>query len=233
MARKKLETLGLSHEDIDAIAASPEGGSEAKSAYLTIRAPRNGVIIAKAAVLGNSVNVGDTLFTIGDMSKVWFAGDLFPEDLPKVRKGQDVVIQVAGAGKPIYGKVSFISPLVDPTTRSIKIRALMDNPNGVLKADMYVQGKVTLSKKKALLVPTPAVVRTPTGDVVYRQKSPTSIEAQGSVDFQRVPVTVGNEQEGLMAIESGLSDGDPVVADGAWLLDRALSTAESAKGSGK
>lgn len=238
LARKKLEILGLSHSDIDAIASSSsDRGQDSdsdptskSSPFLNLRAPRSGFIIAKGAVLGNSVNIGDTLFTIGDMDKVWFTGDLYPEDLPKIHKNQEVVITVTGIDKQIYGKVSFISPMVDPTTRSIKIRALMDNPNGALKADMYVQGSVTLSQRKALLVPTPAIVRTPEGDVVFKRVNKSSVETDlNSIDFKKVPVQLSNEQNGMTAILKGLEDGDDVVTDGAWLLDNALVSSEDSK----
>lgn len=220
LSRKKLETMGLRGEDVDALTDS---GS--KDAFLTIRAPSSGFIVAKGAVLGNLVNVGDTLFTIGDLSKMWFAGDIYPEDLPKVKKGQDVVINVEGLNKPVYGKVSFISPIVDPNTRSIKIRALMDNPNGYLRADMYVQGNVTISKNRALLVPTHALVRGPDGYFAFKRVSGKTIESNiESVEFKKVMVQHGPEQQGMSAIVAGLQEGDEVVSDGAWLLDAALNT---------
>jgi Cu(I)/Ag(I) efflux system membrane fusion protein len=227
MSRKKLANMGLSSEDIDAIAAT--GVNETAKPLLNIRAPRSGVLIQKSAALGNLVNVGDTLFIIGDLSKVWFSGDIYPEDLPKIRKNQDVFINAVGVDKPLYGKVSFISPLVDPNTRSIKIRALMDNPKLALKSDEYVQGNVVIENKTALVVPTSGIVRTADGNVVFKRISVGTVEnSMASIDFKRVAVTVGKEQGGLSAIENGLSDGDEIVTDGAWLLDAALN---SVKGS--
>lgn len=221
LSRKKLQTMGLSAGDIEGLA----GAADSQQALLPIRAPRTGVIIAKAAVLGNLVNVGDTLFTIGDLSKVWFSGDIYPEDLNKVKKGQAVVINVEGLNKPVFGTVSFISPLVDPSTRSIKIRALMDNPNGYLRADMYVQGNVTINNAKALLVPTVALVRGAEGYYSFKRKSAPSVEsAQGSVEYSKVAVTPGVEQQGMTAIIAGLQEGDQVVTDGAWLLEAALNS---------
>jgi RND family efflux transporter MFP subunit len=244
LARKKLETLGLTRQDIDGIAKAANSSSgdldsdksnSRNSPLLNLRATRDGFIIAKGAILGNLVNVGDTLFTIGDMDKVWFTGDLYPEDLPKVRKGQEVNIAVTGADKPLKGEVSFISPMVDPVSRSIKIRALIDNPHAELKADMYVQGSVTLSTRKALLVPAPAVVRTPEGNVVFMQVTKTSPEDTNlnSIDFKRIPVELGEEREGMVAVVKGLEEGDAVVNDGAWLLDSALNTMDQSKDGAK
>jgi Cu(I)/Ag(I) efflux system membrane fusion protein len=220
LSRKKLENMGLSAEDIDGLTES-----DSKQPLLPIRAPRSGVIIAKAAVLGNLANVGDTLFTIGDLSKVWFSGDIYPEDLPKVKKGQDVVINVEGLNMPVYGRVSFISPLVDPSTRSIKIRALMENPKGYLRADMYVQGNVTISNHKELLVPTVALVRGPDGFFAFKRKSPPTIESgEGSAQLSKVVVRPGAERAGLSVVLAGLQEGEEVVTEGAWLLNSALNT---------
>lgn len=225
MSRKRLETMGLTADDISSL-----GEVSVKESLLTIHSPRNGVIMAKSATLGNLVNVGDTLFTIGDLSHVWFTGDLYPEDLPKIKKGQKVIINVEGLNKPVYGKVSFISPLVDPVTRSIKIRALMDNPNGYLRQDMYVQGSVTLNERKALLIPATAVVRSPDGDVVYKRLDPQTVENNpASLQFKKIAVKVGPIQGGMTAVSEGVQEGDEVVSQGALLLDGVLNQTEDSK----
>jgi Cu(I)/Ag(I) efflux system membrane fusion protein len=226
MAKKKLETMGLGLQDIRALETT-HAASDGPGSLLTIRAPRSGVIITKSAVLGNLVNAGDTLFIIGDMSKVWFLGDLYPEDLQKVRKNQEVLVNVAGEEKPIRGQVSFISPLVDPTTRSIKIRALMDNPKEILKSDMYVQGSVILNQDRALLIPSVSIFRTGEINSVFKRISPASIEKElKNIDFKKVEVKAGPERQGMTAITQGLKEGDEVVSDGAWLLDAALNTSQ-------
>ena len=230
MSRKKLLTMGLSKNDVDQLAETGANDDSGKGSFLLIRAPRSGVIIAKTAVLGNLVNVGETLFTIGDLSKVWFSGDLYPEDLSKVKKGQDVMINVTGSNKALSGKVSFISPIVDPTTRSIKIRALMDNPNGALRGDMYVQGGIILSKNRALLVPTKSIIRTAEGDVIFKRSTAPSIEKKlESVEFKKTAVHVGSEHQGLTAITEGIQNGDEVVSEGGWLLDAAFNSSDKSK----
>ena len=82
MAKKRLQTMGLSPADIEALASSGED-DPGKPPSLIVRAPRSGAIATKNATVGNLANMGDTLFTIADLSKVWFLGDLYPEDLPK------------------------------------------------------------------------------------------------------------------------------------------------------
>ncbi|PWU19427.1 MAG: hypothetical protein C5B49_05795 [Bdellovibrio sp.] len=235
MARKKLETMGLNSEDIGNLAGA--SADDSKKFLLNVRAPRSGVLIQKSAVLGNLQNLGDTLFIIGDLSKVWFSGDLYPEDLPKVYVGQKVFINAVGVNVPLYGKVSFISPLVDPNTRSIKIRASMENPNKALKMDEYVQGNVVLAEKTTLVVPTDAIVRTPEGPVMFKRvahlpktlvdpSDAKKLEIDESMDFQLVTVSVGKEQSGMSSILTGLQAGDEVVSEGSWLLNSALNSAK-------
>ncbi len=234
LARKKLLTMGLSSSDIEDMVKHGAVEDE-KASLLGVRAPRSGVLIQKSAALGNLVNVGDTLFIIGDLDKVWFAGDIYPEDLPKIHKDQEVFINAVGVNKPLYGKVSFISPLVDPNTRSIKIRALMNNPNHALKADEYVQGNVILEDKTALVVPTVSIVQTPTGPVVFKKiNSATSEMTVSSIDFKKIAVKIGSEQGGHTAIIGGeLNKEDVVVSDGSWLLDASLNSAQSSSASGE
>lgn len=211
LSRKKLNALGMSDVDIRNLGVI----REAKGENLMVRAPRGGAVLDKKIIVGNMVNQGDTLFTLGDLSKVWFAGDIYVEDLRKVRKNQEVVIDTLEGQPPIHGKVSFISPVVDPNTRTIKIRALMDNPGSQLRADMYVKGNLILSRRTALVAPKSALVRL--RDVVFCFK-----RMPGNI-FQRVPLTIEAESSDSVAVSEGLKDGDEVVTEGALLLDAALT----------
>lgn len=209
MARKKLITMGLSSMDVDALVRNTS-----KPSNLIVRAPRGGVLIDKKATVGNLANVGDTLFTIADLGKVWFSGDLYPEDLQKVHKDQEIIIETEG--EKLVGKVSFISPVVDAVARTIKIRALMDNPKLLLKADLYVQGSLLLSNKKALVIPSQAVIRLQDVYSVFKKIAEDK--------FQKVAIQILSEQNNVVAISDGLKEGDEVVSTGALLLDAALDT---------
>jgi membrane fusion protein, copper/silver efflux system len=235
MAKKKLQSMGLNAQDINALSSQAASSStierdESKPPLLNIRAPHNGALIAKGAVLGNLVNVGDTLFMIGDLSKVWFLGDLYPEDLPKVHKGQEVRVIVPNEKNILKGTISFVSPIIDPNSRTIKVRALIDNPGGILRGDMFVQGNLILNNRQALVIPTDSIIRTAEGEAVFKRTSAQSLEkATENVQFQKVIVKLGPERQGMSAIAAGLQDGDEVVSDGALLLDEALNTAEQNK----
>ena len=210
LSKKKLNTLGVSRLDYEKWAP----GGTAKNENLLVRAPLSGALLGKNAVIGNLVNVGDSLFTIGDLRKVWFAGDIYPEDLSKVRSGQEVEIDPGNGAAMLLGKVSFISPAMDPNTRTIKIRALMENPGSQLRADMYVQGFIIISTRTALIAPKDALVHLEDSTFCFKR-------LPGNL-FKKVPITTDGESTKTVSVSSGLSDGDEVVTEGGLLLDAAL-----------
>jgi RND family efflux transporter MFP subunit len=213
LSKKKLGALGVSERDY----SQWKIGEDSSHETLLVRAPRSGALLGKNAVIGSLVNVGDTLFMLGDLSKVWFAGDIYPEDLPKVHKNQEVLID-SGSGNPAcHGKVSFISPAMDPTSRTIKIRALMDNPGSQLRADEYVQGNIILSTRVALIAPKSALVRLQDTTFVFK-RFPGNI-------FKKVLVKTNGESQDSVAVSEGLDDGDEIVSQGGLLLDAALNGA--------
>jgi membrane fusion protein, copper/silver efflux system len=214
LARQKLQSMGVSPYDIDHLSSSD------KTTQLIVRAPRAGAVIAKTAIVGNLVNPGDPLFTIGDTSAIWFAGDIYPTDLDKIHKGQQIIINPDQGGKPIEGKLSFISPMIDGTTRTIKIRAEMINPGSALRLDMFVRGNIILSTKEALTVPKASLVREGNGYICFKIM-PNNI-------FQRVAVETAGESGDSFIISKGLVAGDQVVSDGALLLVSALTTSAAA-----
>jgi multidrug efflux pump subunit AcrA (membrane-fusion protein) len=123
--------------------------------------------------------------------------------------------------------VSFISPVVDPVARTIKIRVLVDNPTLALRADMYVQGGLILNKRKALLVPVAAIIREQDANYVFRiTKVDMRDNQMTGVESEKVKIEINNEQKGVAAVASGLQEGDQIVGEGALLLNAALTNAE-------
>ncbi len=215
LSKRKLDALGVSTVDASKWTENSGKINELGGDNMIVRAPRGGALLSKTSAIGSLVNVGDPLFTIGDLSKVWFAGDIYPEDLNKVHKNQEVVIAANNDSVMLHGKVSFISPVIDPTSRTIKIRALMDNPGSQLRADMYVQGSIVLSTRIALVAPKNALVRL--GDTVFCFK-----RIPGN-QFKKVFVKAESESGDKISVSDGLVDGDEVVSEGGLLLNAALS----------
>jgi multidrug efflux pump subunit AcrA (membrane-fusion protein) len=213
MTRKKLLNMGLSDEDIINLPDSPSDG------HLTIHATRDGAITAVNTVVGNMQNQGDVLMTISDLDKVWFSGDLYSGDLAKVHHGQRIQIQTEGLSQPVLGQLSFISPVIDSSAHTIKVRALIDNPRRVLRGGMTVQADLVLSEKKAVVIPQTAVLNF--------HNSYFAFKALGQDRFQEVPVKLGLERAGLATVLSGLLPGDQVVSSGGIVLDQAFQGGDS------
>jgi Cu(I)/Ag(I) efflux system membrane fusion protein len=137
-AREKIRLLGFSNADIRAIL---ERGDTRD--HMTIRAGQRGVVIAKLVQEGAYVSTGAPLYRIADLSKVWVKLDAYESDLTWLRLGQRVHFEVeAWPGEHFEGVISFIDPAVDPATRTVKVRVIVENPDRRLKPDMFVRARV-------------------------------------------------------------------------------------------
>lgn len=137
-AKEKLRLYGLTDKQIEDIESSGT-----TSDHLTINAPIGGVVIHKNAKEGMYVKTGTQIYTIADLSKLWIYFEAYESDLPWLRYGQSVEFTSPSfPGETFHAIISFIEPTVDPKTRTIKVRAIVDNKNNRLKPDMYVSGVV-------------------------------------------------------------------------------------------
>lgn len=137
-AREKLRLVGLTPGQIDRIERSGE-----TSDHLTIYAPIGGVVVHKDATEGMYVQTGTRIYTIADLSKLWVVFEAYESDLPWLRFGQRVEFTSPSfPGEQFAATVSFIDPLVDPQTRTVRVRAVVENPGRKLKPDMFVRGVV-------------------------------------------------------------------------------------------
>jgi Cu(I)/Ag(I) efflux system membrane fusion protein len=136
--RGKLRLFGLTDKQIENI----EGSGE-KTDHLTIYAPIGGVVVHKDAKEGMYVTTGTRIYTIADLSKLWVMFEAYESDLPWLRYGQRVKFtSPAFPGEVSDGVISFIDPVVSPKTRTVRVRAIVDNKNRKLKPDMFVRGVV-------------------------------------------------------------------------------------------
>ena len=137
-AREKLRLWGVSEDEIAAIESR---GSA--SDHITINSPISGVVVHKNAVEGMYVQTGTRVYTIADLSKVWVKLDAYESDLPWVHYGQEVEFRTeAYPGEVFTGKIAFIDPILNPKTRTVKIRVNLLNRDGKLKPDMFVRAIV-------------------------------------------------------------------------------------------
>jgi len=213
-ARNKLKILGTNRQEIEQL----ENRGTA-SEFLTITAAINGVITKRAVDVGSYLNTGDNVGTVADLSSLWFMGNAFEADLPKLKLGQVVDIEILGAvAQRHQGKVSFISPTFDPQTHAVSIRVDIPNAQGELKPDMFAKANVATGIKKLPIVPKNSVVQDGAQSFVVIQKS------DGKYQRAAVSTIPGNDPEHL-AITSGVEAGDRVAIEGGVLVDRSLVNA--------
>jgi membrane fusion protein, heavy metal efflux system len=189
----------------------------------TLTSPIEGELIARAVNPGIEVQgqySGGTaveLFTVGELDKVWVLADVYEMDIARVNVGAKVSVRVvAYPGKTFEGRVDWVSGTLDPTSRTAKVRCTFDNPERLLKPEMYATISISVEEKKALALPKGAVLRLGDQTVVFVQSGTTP---DGKLKFERAPVKV-DEGEGSqwLPVEHGLDKGAKVVTQGAILL---------------
>ena len=155
---------------------------------------------------------GTQCFTLSDMSSVWVLVNVYQNDIAYVHVGEDVTIDNETYPGVVRGKIQYIAPALDPTTRTLQARIEASNPGERLKKDMYVTAEVRAGViPNALSVPDAAVLRdTENMPYVYLQT--------GNNQFARRMVTIGESQGGKTQILTGLQAGDKIVGDGSLFL---------------
>jgi len=220
-ARNKLRVLGSS--DADVVELERSGHVQQ---HLVIRAAINGRLIKRNVDPGGYLDVGGSLGTIADLSSLWFLGNVFDAELPRVREGQSAQIKVNGVAldKPLTGRVSFVAPSVDPATHAVAVRVQLANPGGLLKPEMFGRAELMLGERRLPVVPRAAVVQDGAESFVVVQRGGTADKPA----YARVPVETmpANESE-LLAIVRGVNANEPVVVEGSVLVERELHQAQS------
>jgi hypothetical protein len=114
-----------------------EDSGEADS-WMRLTAPISGTVIERYAVEGQYIKAGEAIYRLADLSKVWLMLELFPEDAARVRYGQRVEAEVQSLpGQTFRGRVAFVDPVVDPTTRTVGVRVVIENERGLLRIGDY------------------------------------------------------------------------------------------------
>jgi cobalt-zinc-cadmium efflux system membrane fusion protein len=160
------------------------------------------------------------LFTIGEIDKVWIIGDLYEMDLSRVQIGAPAAVTtVAYKDKVFKGQVDWVSGMLDPNTRTTKVRTTFDNPDRLLRPEMFVTVQISVEQKKALAIPRNALLRLGEYKVVFVQVG----EEGGLLKFERLPVDVDEgEASQWLEVKHGLEIGQKVVVSGAILLSQKL-----------
>ncbi len=179
----------------------------------TIRSPIAGTVVEKLVTPGELLAAGTTpCFTVADLSKVWVMAQLFGSDLASVSVGDTVEVQTGLATNNFPGTVDNISALVNPDTRSVLVRVVVENPQDFLKKQMYVSVRIRARQESSgLLIPVSAILRDD-------ENLPFVYLTQPDGSFARQHVTLGYRAEEQYEITEGLHAGDQIVVDGALFV---------------
>ncbi len=207
-ARRKLENMDVPEAAIREIERSRK-----VPASLTWSAPQDGLVMQRNAVNGMRAAPGDVLFQVADTSKVWALIDLSERDIAMAKVGQTVMIRPRGIPDYVVeGKIALIYPHINKETRTGRVRIELDNQDGKLLPDLYVDAEIlTGSDAPVLTVADSAVIDSGNRQIVILDK--------GDGKFEPRPVKVGQRGNGRTEITEGVSNGDQVVVSANFLID--------------
>ncbi|HEX6209160.1 MAG TPA: FixH family protein, partial [Methylomirabilota bacterium] len=179
---------------------------------IEFRAPASGVVVEKAVVEGMRVSPGDVLFRLVDLSRVWVEAQVYEGDLAFVREGlRGRVTLDSYPGETFSGRVTFIAPFVDETTRTAVVRLELPNPRGRLKPGLFATVDFSVSIGEGLVVPADAVIDTGRQQTVF--------VSEGDGYFDPRPVELGHRLDGRVQVLRGLEEGDRVASSATFFLD--------------
>jgi cobalt-zinc-cadmium efflux system membrane fusion protein len=213
-AADQLRLLGM---DSRALNKLGKGGTIMPS--VAIKTSKPGIVIERNVAIGQVVQPSDLLFQVADLSSVWVVGDV-PEQIARhVQVGQHVEIHVPALGNISFdGLIIFVADTVNPLTRTVMVRTVVENPRRKLKPAMLASMHILDNPVESLVVPETAVVRENNQDYIFL--------AQGDNRFLRVPVELGAEVGDVRPVLKGLSIDQTVVVDGAFHLENERKLAE-------
>lgn len=212
-AREKLRLWKLTDQQISRIEQS-----KTVSPYVDIKATTSGIVVGKKVSQGDYVNQGNVLFDVANFSRVWVLFDAYESDLPFLKIGDKLEYTLqALPGKTLSGNISFINPILDPVTRTAKIRIEAANPGMQLKPEMYANAVIKSPLKQygnQIVIPKSAVLWTGKRSIVYVKQPNTETPA-----FMLHQVELGPSLGDSYVVLSGINDGDEIVTNGTFTID--------------
>jgi len=205
-AEQMLLDLGFDKQTLEQIVTEQEARS-----VVALVAPFAGTVIARDAVVGDVVTMGDQMFSVADLNTLWLKLAVTERDVVGLRVGQRVEIRSRALDREITGAITWISSRLDETTRMAEVRAEVANPDRSLRAGMFVEGDITVGESSAsLLLPRDAVHRFGGNPFVF-------VRLAGDLyELRRVEIRAA--QQNLTAVTAGLTERDLVAVEQSYLL---------------
>ncbi len=207
VTRKKLEIFGLTSEQIHTLETTRE-----TNITLTYYSPISGTVIEKKVQEGVYVNEGTAIYDVAELSTLWDIAEVYENNLSSVKVGSPVTLHLrAYPGEEFKGIITFIYPVINSQTRTVKVRSTFSNHGGKLKPQMYGETVFSSYGGQGLLVPVDAVIIAGKRAVVWAKTGDGMFEARS--------VQIGNRYGDKYQILSGLREGDEIAATGGFLID--------------
>ncbi len=213
--RSRLEILGYSSSQIDQLLTA-----EHFDPTTSVLAPLHGIVVDRQVGPGQFAQAGAStpLFTIADLSSVWLVANVRETDAALVHRGQVVEVRVLAYPERVFSaRVVYVAPIIDPNTHRLTVRAVIDNPDGALKPEMFANFRIlTSTDAQSPGVPQSAVVYEGDTAHVWVVQSDNAIVVR--------PIRVGRTNDGFVEVLDGLRAGERVVTQGSLFIDRAAAT---------
>ncbi len=216
--REKLLNMGMTADELHQL----EHGSHQEGHRYTLKSPIAGTVVAQNVVLGQGVTPGNELFEIVDTSRVWVFANLPIEQARKFKEGDAGTILPKG-GEPITAPLTYLAPVADETTRTIRVRFEVANRQQSLKPREYVDVQLAIASAPVLAVPLSALTMVENVRAVFVQRE---------TGYAFVPIEVGREGGGWAEVKKGLTAGDLVVVEGVFDLKNVLLKEHIGSGEG-
>lgn len=190
------------------------------SSHYQIYAPLSGTVVERKVNVGELVDENTDLFTIMDLSKVWMFADIYENLLPQMKLGQEVRLQVLPyPDQSFKGRVSYISPVIDPHTRTVRIRAEIENKSLLLKPEMFGEAQIiTGVQKNVISIPKTAVLD---------EEGQKAVFVKVGDGYEKRMIEISTKLDSKVEVTSGLGEEEEVVTNGAFQLK-----AQAMKGAG-
>jgi cobalt-zinc-cadmium efflux system membrane fusion protein len=206
-SRDQLIVLGMNEKALEKLESSGQINS-----YGDVISRFDGVIISRAINVGQIVNPQDNLFHVADLSKLWAVANIPEQQASFIQKDEIVSLEIPALdNKKIEAKIIFEDSIVDPQTRTVMVRAELDNHDLLFKPDMLISMYIRSKKISKLAIPISSVVRESNRSYVFVQTSPNK--------FRLTEIEVGSRDGNIVSILSGISIGETIVVDGAFHLN--------------
>lgn len=172
----------------------------------------SGTVIERKVTEGQMVQPADPVFLVADLSSLWVLAEIPEQNAGSIRVGEEVAVEIAALpGRTVNGRLTFVSPVVDPQTRTVQVRLDLPNSQRDYKPDMLASVQIQGKPQQRPTVPGEAVVREDNRDYVFVRSAENT--------FRLRAVQLGIEYQGRRVVESGVRDGEMVVVGGAFHLN--------------